>query len=115
MMSWVLAARPVQFSTRFGACFRVPAPIIFLCKSTGSKIATWHGNQSSGKGVRMTMKGIFSAFFIFLFLSVCPSCAQGWLVDLINKFGTLGGFQILHDRLMSGQALNVQIIAAFIK
>nr|XP_029496778.1 probable ubiquitin carboxyl-terminal hydrolase FAF-X isoform X1 [Oncorhynchus nerka] len=40
---------------------------------------------------------------------------KGWLVDLINKFGTLNGFQTLHDRFISGQALNVQIIAALIK
>lgn len=46
--------------------------------------------------------------FLFCYL-------QGWLVDLINKFGTLNGFQILHDRFMSGQVLNVQIIAALIK
>ncbi|KAG8507344.1 putative ubiquitin carboxyl-terminal hydrolase FAF-X, partial [Galemys pyrenaicus] len=39
----------------------------------------------------------------------------GWLVDLINKFGTLNGFQILHDRFTNGSALNVQIIAALIK
>lgn len=53
--------------------------------------------------------GLFSDNFLFIcFL-------QGWLVDLINKFGTLNGFQILHDRFMSGQALNVQIIAALIK
>ncbi|XP_057191254.1 probable ubiquitin carboxyl-terminal hydrolase FAF-X isoform X7 [Triplophysa rosa] len=46
----------------------------------------------------------------------CLFCfLQGWLVDLINKFGTLNGFQILHDRFVSGQALNVQIIAALIK
>ncbi|XP_060775080.1 probable ubiquitin carboxyl-terminal hydrolase FAF-X isoform X3 [Neoarius graeffei] len=44
-----------------------------------------------------------------------PRSPKGWLVDLINKFGTLGGFQILHDRFMSGQTLNVQIIAALIK
>ncbi|XP_067314752.1 ubiquitin carboxyl-terminal hydrolase 9X-like isoform X2 [Pseudorasbora parva] len=44
-----------------------------------------------------------------------PRSPKGWLVDLINKFGTLNGFQILHDRLMSVQALNVQIIAALIK
>ncbi|XP_026889027.2 ubiquitin specific peptidase 9 isoform X8 [Electrophorus electricus] len=44
-----------------------------------------------------------------------PRSPKGWLVDLINKFGTLNGFQILHDRFMSGQALNVQIIAALIK
>lgn len=47
------------------------------------------------------------------FLFIC--FLQGWLVDLINKFGTLNGFQILHDRFTSGQALNVQIIAALIK
>ncbi|KAG2456362.1 USP9X hydrolase, partial [Polypterus senegalus] len=40
---------------------------------------------------------------------------HGWLVDLINRFGTLNGFQILHDRIMSGHALNVQIIAALIR
>ncbi|RXM31625.1 putative ubiquitin carboxyl-terminal hydrolase FAF-X [Acipenser ruthenus] len=44
-----------------------------------------------------------------------PRSPKGWLVDLINKFGTLNGFQILTDRFMSGQALNVQIIAALIK
>uniref|UniRef100_A0A803XL91 ubiquitinyl hydrolase 1 n=1 Tax=Meleagris gallopavo TaxID=9103 RepID=A0A803XL91_MELGA len=44
-----------------------------------------------------------------------PRSPKGWLVDLINKFGTLNGFQILHDRFMSGSALNVQIIAALIK
>ncbi|XP_061917685.1 probable ubiquitin carboxyl-terminal hydrolase FAF-X isoform X1 [Entelurus aequoreus] len=44
-----------------------------------------------------------------------PRSPKGWLVDLINKFGTLNGFQLLHDRFMSGQALNVQIIAALIK
>ncbi|NWX85827.1 USP9X hydrolase, partial [Nothoprocta pentlandii] len=44
-----------------------------------------------------------------------PRSPKGWLVDLINKFGTLNGFQILHDRFMSGSALNVQIISALIK
>nr|DBA34073.1 TPA: hypothetical protein GDO54_001675 [Pyxicephalus adspersus] len=44
-----------------------------------------------------------------------PRSPKGWLVDLINKFGTLNGFQILHDRFMNGSALNVQIIAALIK
>ncbi|XP_057193293.1 probable ubiquitin carboxyl-terminal hydrolase FAF-X isoform X1 [Triplophysa rosa] len=40
---------------------------------------------------------------------------KGWLVDLVNKFGTLSGFQILHERFMGSQALNVQIIASLIK
>lgn len=57
----------------------------------------------------LCLYGLFNDNFLFIcFL-------QGWLVDLINKFGTLNGFQILHDRFMSGQALNVQIIAALIK
>ncbi|XP_047391135.1 probable ubiquitin carboxyl-terminal hydrolase FAF-X isoform X5 [Sciurus carolinensis] len=44
-----------------------------------------------------------------------PRSPKGWLVDLINKFGTINGFQILHDRFINGSALNVQIIAALIK
>ncbi|XP_062941292.1 probable ubiquitin carboxyl-terminal hydrolase FAF-X isoform X3 [Cynocephalus volans] len=44
-----------------------------------------------------------------------PQSPKGWLVDLINKFGTLNGFQILHDRFINGSALNIQIIAALIK
>ncbi|XP_077003331.1 ubiquitin carboxyl-terminal hydrolase 9X-like isoform X2 [Tamandua tetradactyla] len=44
-----------------------------------------------------------------------PRSPKGWLVDLLNKFGTLNGFQILHDRFINGSALSVQIIAALIK
>ncbi|XP_070258877.1 ubiquitin carboxyl-terminal hydrolase 9X isoform X2 [Myotis yumanensis] len=44
-----------------------------------------------------------------------PRLPKGWLVDLINKFGSLNGFQILHDRFINGSALNVQIITALIK
>ncbi|XP_061435835.1 probable ubiquitin carboxyl-terminal hydrolase FAF-X [Lethenteron reissneri] len=44
-----------------------------------------------------------------------PRSPKGWLVDLINKFGALGGFQILQDRLLKGSAINVPIIAALIK
>ncbi|KAM6149271.1 ubiquitin carboxyl-terminal hydrolase 9X-like [Rhynchocyon petersi] len=44
-----------------------------------------------------------------------PQSPKGWLVDLINKFGLLNGFQILHDRFINGSALNIQVIAALIK
>ncbi|XP_054553726.1 probable ubiquitin carboxyl-terminal hydrolase FAF-X [Talpa occidentalis] len=47
--------------------------------------------------------------------SLDPRSPKGWLVDLINKFGTLNGFQILHDRFTDGSALNIQITAALIK
>ncbi|XP_026291782.1 probable ubiquitin carboxyl-terminal hydrolase FAF-X isoform X3 [Frankliniella occidentalis] len=40
---------------------------------------------------------------------------RGWLVDLINKFGHLGGFQILSDRFRNGQKLSVTTIYALIR
>jgi hypothetical protein len=38
---------------------------------------------------------------------------QGWLVDLINKFGCLKGFQILLERFQRN--LSVSLIAALIR
>jgi len=38
---------------------------------------------------------------------------QGWLVDMINKFGMLGGFQILQSRFQRN--LSVSLIAALIR
>ncbi|XP_046668911.1 probable ubiquitin carboxyl-terminal hydrolase FAF-X isoform X3 [Homalodisca vitripennis] len=40
---------------------------------------------------------------------------RGWLVDLINKFGVLGGFQILLERFQSGKNLTVPVIHALIR
>ncbi|KAG1670256.1 putative ubiquitin carboxyl-terminal hydrolase FAF-X [Nymphon striatum] len=40
---------------------------------------------------------------------------QGWLVDLINRFGSLGGFQILLERFQNGPSLSVSVIAALIR
>ncbi|XP_054272313.1 probable ubiquitin carboxyl-terminal hydrolase FAF-X isoform X2 [Macrosteles quadrilineatus] len=40
---------------------------------------------------------------------------RGWLVDLINKFGNLGGFQILLERFQSGKNLTVPVIYALIR
>ncbi|KAH3725601.1 hypothetical protein DPMN_051447 [Dreissena polymorpha] len=40
---------------------------------------------------------------------------QGWLVDLVNKFGSLDGFHILLERFTTGPALSVSVIAALIK
>lgn len=40
---------------------------------------------------------------------------RGWLVDLINKFGHLDGFQILLDRFQNGQKLSVTTIYALIR
>ncbi|XP_049853945.1 probable ubiquitin carboxyl-terminal hydrolase FAF-X isoform X1 [Schistocerca gregaria] len=40
---------------------------------------------------------------------------RGWLVDLINRFGNLGGFQILLERFQSGKNLTVTVIYALIR
>ncbi|XP_074025512.1 ubiquitin carboxyl-terminal hydrolase 9X isoform X2 [Leptinotarsa decemlineata] len=37
---------------------------------------------------------------------------RGWLVDLINRFGELGGFQALLDRFQSGKNLSVSVVFA---
>jgi len=40
---------------------------------------------------------------------------RGWLVDLLNKFGLLGGFQKLSDRFQSNKVLTVPIISGLIR
>uniref|UniRef100_A0A8C4ME89 USP domain-containing protein n=1 Tax=Equus asinus asinus TaxID=83772 RepID=A0A8C4ME89_EQUAS len=64
--------------------------------------------KSEGKSIKLVI-------VTFSYKQRFESAVYGWLVDLINKFGTLNGFQILLDRFINGSALNVQIIAALIK
>ncbi|XP_065055791.1 probable ubiquitin carboxyl-terminal hydrolase FAF-X isoform X1 [Rhopilema esculentum] len=40
---------------------------------------------------------------------------RGWLVDLINKFGSLGGFDILKKRLCEGGNINIPVICAHLR
>ncbi|XP_076338950.1 ubiquitin carboxyl-terminal hydrolase 9X-like isoform X1 [Tachypleus tridentatus] len=40
---------------------------------------------------------------------------RGWLVDLINRFGVLNGFNILLERFQSGPVLSIPVIAALIR
>ncbi|KAK3094503.1 hypothetical protein FSP39_002606 [Pinctada imbricata] len=44
-----------------------------------------------------------------------PRMPRGWLVDLVNKFGQLEGFQIMLDRFTDGPQLSVPVIASLIK
>ncbi|XP_037075311.1 probable ubiquitin carboxyl-terminal hydrolase FAF-X, partial [Pollicipes pollicipes] len=44
-----------------------------------------------------------------------PRVPRGWLVDLINLFGTLGGFRLLLERFQSGKDLTVVTIYALIR
>ena len=47
---------------------------------------------------------------------MCGSCIlQGWLVDLVNRFGSLEGFSILQGRICSGENLNVPLLAALLR
>ena len=36
-------------------------------------------------------------------------------MDLVNKFGTLGGFSILQERMCSGNNLSVPLLAALLR
>lgn len=40
---------------------------------------------------------------------------QGWLVDLVNRFGQLDGFSILLERFTKGPSLSVPLVASLIK
>ncbi|KZC06489.1 putative ubiquitin carboxyl-terminal hydrolase FAF-X [Dufourea novaeangliae] len=40
---------------------------------------------------------------------------RGWLVDLINRFGNLNGFEILLSRFQSGRNLTIPVIHALIR
>ena len=40
---------------------------------------------------------------------------RGWLVDLINKFGNLGGFKILLERFQTGENLSVAVMYSLIR
>ena len=40
---------------------------------------------------------------------------KGWLVDLLNVFGAQNGFQLVHDRIISGSNLTVPLIFALVR
>lgn len=40
---------------------------------------------------------------------------RGWLVDLINRFGSKGGFHLLLERFQNGSSITVPVIAALIR
>jgi ubiquitin carboxyl-terminal hydrolase 9/24 len=40
---------------------------------------------------------------------------KGWLVDFVNTFGNLNGFNILRDRIVKGSNLSVPVMAALLK
>ena len=42
-------------------------------------------------------------------------CVTGWLVDLINRFGSQGGFTSLLERFRSQSPMSVSLVHALLK
>lgn len=55
-----------------------------------------------------------TARFLFDFM-LAIFIIQGWLIDFINHFGTLGGFKLLRERICEGGSLSVSLLAALIR
>ncbi|XP_052826881.1 probable ubiquitin carboxyl-terminal hydrolase FAF-X, partial [Octopus bimaculoides] len=75
------------------------------------KFHTYNGTRPSEtvpSGAQVTEEAVFAK----------PPDARtprGWLVDLVNKFGQMEGFQIILDRFTKGPQLSVPVIAALVK
>ncbi|XP_066261614.1 ubiquitin carboxyl-terminal hydrolase 9X [Euwallacea similis] len=65
-------------------------------------------SESAGPGCNLSEEELFAR------PSPDPRNPKGWLVDLINKFGELGGFQKLLERFQSGKNLNVSVVNALL-
>ncbi|KAH1013809.1 hypothetical protein HUJ04_002748 [Dendroctonus ponderosae] len=65
-------------------------------------------SETAGPGCILTEEELFAR------PSSDPRNPRGWLVDLINKFGELGGFQNLLERFQTGKNLSVSIVYALL-
>ena len=64
----------------------------------------------------LSFKNMYMYMYMHVYIHVCNVYAiQGWLLDMINLFGSYGGFQILHDRIIEGENLTVPLTAALIR
>jgi hypothetical protein len=64
-------------------------------------------NSNSTNMVTITTTATYARSFM--------KAPHGWLVDFINYFGELNGFQLLLERFKSSVKLNIQVIAALLK
>jgi hypothetical protein len=64
-------------------------------------------NSNSANMVTITTTATYARSFM--------KAPHGWLVDFINYFGELNGFQLLLERFKSSVKLNIQVIAALLK
>lgn len=65
-------------------------------------------SETAGPGKILTEEELFAR------VSPDPRNPRGWLVDLINKFGELGGFQKLLERFQSGRNLSITVMYSFL-
>lgn len=65
-------------------------------------------SETAGPGCILTEEELFAR------PSSDPRNPRGWLVDLINRFGELGGFQNLLERFQTGKNLSVSIVYALL-
>ncbi|KAL1497662.1 hypothetical protein ABEB36_008585 [Hypothenemus hampei] len=65
-------------------------------------------SETAGPGSNLSEEELFAR------PSADPRNPRGWLVDLINKFGELGGFQKLLERFQSDKNLSVSIAYALL-
>lgn len=66
-------------------------------------------SESAGPGVNLSEEDLYAR------PSTDPRNPRGWLVDLINRFGELGGFKLLLERFQTGKNLTVSVVFALLR
>ncbi|XP_030747882.1 probable ubiquitin carboxyl-terminal hydrolase FAF-X isoform X2 [Sitophilus oryzae] len=74
----------------------------------------FHSFNSSRQSESAGPSFVLSEEELFARPSPDPRNPRGWLVDLINRFGELGGFQKLLERFQSGKNLSVSVVYALL-
>ncbi|XP_076067071.1 ubiquitin carboxyl-terminal hydrolase-like faf isoform X3 [Oratosquilla oratoria] len=85
--------------------------LLAMVLNPNSKFHTYNGTRPSDsvpQGSQLTDAELYAR-------PPDPRTPRGWLVDLINLFGKLGGFQILLERFQSGKNLSVPVICALLR
>lgn len=85
--------------------------LLAMVLSPNSKFHTFNGTRSS----ETVQQGSQIPDYELYARPPDPRNPRGWLVDLINLFGKLGGFQILLERFQSGKNLSVPVICALLR
>lgn len=66
-------------------------------------------SESAGPGANLSEEDLYAR------PASDPRNPRGWLVDLINRFGELGGFKLLLERFQSGKNLTVSVVFALLR